>query len=71
MSVNIERSLTFLQKEHHPDIEVTTLLGEYILKFGGVEVERWEAGDVTTAKIMQGWIRRKMNIGYAPKDYPL
>jgi hypothetical protein len=69
MSFDTERTQTMLVREHSPDIEVSTLRGEYILRVGGVEIERWEAGDRTTAKIVQGWIQRKLSLGYRSREY--
>jgi hypothetical protein len=69
MSYDIERTQTVLVREHSPDIEVLTLQGEYILRVGGMEIERWEAGDRTTAKIVQGWIQRKLSLGYRSREY--
>jgi hypothetical protein len=62
MSYEIERTQTVLVREHSPDIEVSTLQGEYILRVGGMEIARWEAGDRATAKIVQGWIQRKLSL---------
>ena len=69
MPFEIERTQTLLLKEHAPDVEVSTIRGEYILKVGGLEIERWEAGDRTTAKIIQGWIQRKLSQGYQSREY--
>jgi hypothetical protein len=69
MSFDTERTQTMLVREHSPDIEVSTLRGEYILRVGGVEIERWEAGDRTTAKIVQGWIQRKLSLGDRSREY--
>lgn len=53
MSYDIERTQTVLGREHSPIIDVSTLQGEYILRVGGMEIERWEAVDRTAAKIVQ------------------
>jgi hypothetical protein len=69
MSFETERTQTLPVREHSPDVEVSTVRGEYILRIGGIEIERWEAGDRTTANIVQGWIMRKITLGYRSREY--